>query len=184
LGRYVFSVEEWHQMGRAGLFDEDARVELLEGEVTQMAPIGDRHALCVTRLARLFQLTGGDRVVVSIQNPVVLDDRSEPQPDLALLRSPLERYTTHPRPKDVFLLVEVADTTLAHDRDRKAPLYARSGIAETWIVDLVAEEVLMLRGPGPGDYRDSHRAVRGETVEPQELPGLVVGVDDVLGPPR
>ena len=168
-------------MGRAGLFDEDARVELLDGEVTEMAPIGDRHALCVTRVARLFQVTGGERAVVSVQNPVVLDDRSEPQPDLALLRPPLERYSAHPRPDDVLVVVEVADTTLAHDRDRKAPLYARSGIAETWIVDLAAEEILVLRGPSPGGYRDSHRAARGETLQPQELPGLVVSVDDVLG---
>lgn len=96
-------------MGQAGLFDEDARVELLDGQVTQMAPIGDRHALCVNRLNRLFQVEAGDRIVVSVRNPVVLDDRSEPQPDLALLRPPNDRYTAHPRAEDVLLVVEVAD---------------------------------------------------------------------------
>ena len=181
--RYAFSVDEWHRMGDASLFADDARVELLDGEITERAPIGDQHALCVMRLERMFGRLADDAgFALSTQNPVVLDDRSEPQPDVALLRPPLERYSAHPRPKDVLLLIEVADTTLAHDRDRKSLLYARSGITETWIVDLEGQEILVLRGPSRDGYRDAHRARHGETIGVFALIGLVVPVDDVLGP--
>ncbi|MHB1535506.1 MAG: Uma2 family endonuclease [Acidimicrobiales bacterium] len=123
--RYAFSVEEWHRMGQAGLFDKDTRVELVEGEILEMAPIGDRHAVCVMRLVRLFG-QHSERAVLSVQSPLVLAERSEPQPDISLLRPPLERYSGHPRAEDVLLVVEVSDTSLAYDRDRKAPLYGRS----------------------------------------------------------
>lgn len=168
-------------MGQAGLFDEDARVELVDGEITKMSPIGDRHALCVMRLERLLGPLA-DRAVLSVQNPVVLDDRSEPQPDVTLLRPPLERYSSHPRPEDVLLLIEVADTTLAYDRDRKVPLYARAGVGETWLVDLGAGEILVFRSPGPAGYLDIHRGQRGEILEVQALPGTHLAVDDVLVP--
>lgn len=170
-------------MGAAGLFDEDARVELLDGEVMEMSPIGVSHAMCVKRLIRLFGRELGDAAVVSAQDPVVLDDRSEPLPDLALLRPPLERYAAgHPSPADVLLVVEVADTTLAYDRDRKAPYYGRAGVAETWIVDLNGEEVLALRRPSPDGYLVAERARRGQALAIGALPGVVVAVQDVLGP--
>lgn len=169
-------------MGEAGLFDEDARVELLEGEVTKMAPIGARHFASVTRLGRLLQARVAERAIVSIQSPVVLDDHSEPQPDVALLSPRSDDYESGlPGPGDVLLVVEVADTSLARDRDVKAPLYARAGISEAWIVDLAGAAILVLRGPSPTGYRDSHRAERGDALEPQALPGLVIAVVDILG---
>ncbi len=168
-------------MGRLGLFDEDARVELIDGEIIEMAPIGDRHMLCVTRLAHLLQDVVGDRGVVSVQNPVRLDAHSEPQPDIALLSPPLDRYKTLPGPSDVLLVVEVADTTFARDR-AKARFYARAGLLECWIVDLAGDRVLVMRRPGPEGYASQRDARRGETVDVDDLPGASLGVGQVLGP--
>ncbi|MGH9062680.1 MAG: Uma2 family endonuclease [Acidimicrobiales bacterium] len=178
--RYAFTVDDWHRMGQAGLFGGDARVELLGGEVVLMSPVGDAHIRCVNRLTRLLAQRVDDKAVVSVQNPVILDHLSEPQPDLALLEPPLEAPC--PRPAaDVLLVVEVADTTLGWDRDHKAILYGRSGIPLTWIVDLEGQEVLVLREPAPNGYLVQERAPRGGHLV---LPGLFdLGVDDVLGPP-
>lgn len=178
--RHAFTVDEWHQMH---FFDEDARLELVEGDVVEMAPIGVRHAFCVMQLTRLFYQFVGDRAVISVQDPVAVNERSELQPDVALLVPPLERYAAaHPGPADVYLLVEMADTTLAYDRDRKAPLYGAAGIPETWVVDLAGDVVAVFSDPDAQGYRRQRRAGRGETIELVALPDVVVAVDDVLGP--
>lgn len=179
--RYAFSVEEWHRMGEAGLFDEDSRIELLDGELIEMTPIGNRHLVCVNRLTRLLVVGVEDGAIVSVQNPVRLDDRSEPQPDLVLLK-PGADDPAGPMPGggDCFLVVEVADSSLAWDRDRKAPRYAAAGIPSCWIVDLSAGEVLVLSGAGPSGYRDLHHALRGETLDVPGLSGVTIRVDDVL----
>ncbi|MGH9065165.1 MAG: Uma2 family endonuclease [Acidimicrobiales bacterium] len=181
--RHAFTVEQWHRLGEVGLFGEDSRAELLDGEVVDMSPIGALHALCVKRLIRMFSMLVGEAAIISAQDPVVLDDRSEPQPDLALLRPPLERYAAaHPGPEDIFLVVEVADTSLVWDRDHKAPLYGRAGVGECWVVDLSTGEVLVLGRPSPDGYLTSRRARRGERLDVPGLPGTMVAVDDVLGP--
>lgn len=181
--RYTFSVEEWHQMGEAGLFHENPRVELLDGEVIQMSPIGNRHLACVNRLNRLLVVAVGDQAIVSVQNPVRLGDYSEPQPDLTLLLPRADFYAgATPGARDTLLLVEVSDTSLAWDRDKKAPRYAAAGIPTVWIVNLAADEVLVLSGPGAVGYRDLHHAQRGETLEVAGLPGVAVNVDDMLDP--
>lgn len=181
--RYAFSVDEWHRMGEAGLFDEDSRLELLDGEVVTMPPIGSRHLACVNRLTRLLVVAVVEQAIVSVQNPVRLDDHSEPQPDLALLHPRLDDDDeATPRADDTFLIVEVADRSLAWDRDRKAPRFAAAGSPACWIVDLTAGEILVFGGPGPTGYRDLHRAARGETLHVPGLPSVVLTVDDVLGP--
>src|SRR5262245_19259591 len=130
LSRRLFTVEEYHRMAAAGIFHPDERVELIEGEIVQMSPIGPRHAGCVINATRLFITLLGERAVVSPQNPVVIQPRSEPQPDLLLLRRRAVSYShEHPTPADVLLAVEVADTTVRFDRLVKARLYARAGIA-------------------------------------------------------
>jgi Uma2 family endonuclease len=137
LARRLFTVAEYHKMAEAGILSEDDRVELLEGEIVAMSPIGSRHAGLVNRLNRLFSQRAGDQVVVSVQNPVRLGGYSEPQPDLALLRPRADFYTSsHPGPEDVLLAVEVAETSAAVDREVKVPLYARFGVPEVWLVDL------------------------------------------------
>lgn len=183
VARYAFSVDEWHRMGEAGLFGEDARVELLDGEVFKMSPIGSHHLVCVNRLNRLLVMAVGDRAVVSIQNPVQLNDHSEPQPDLALLHPRVDDPAgPGPRADDVFLVAEVADSSVAWDRDEKAPRYAAAGISLCWIVDLAGGQVLVMSSPGASGYRDLHRAGRGETLDVPKVPGLAVRVDDLLGP--
>lgn len=169
-------------MGEAGLFGEDARVELLDGEVVTMSPIGARHAACVKRLnKRLIQLVG-ERAVVSVQDPVHLDGHSEPQPDLSLARPPLERYLAdHAGPQDLLLLIEVSDSTFSWDRGHKAALYARAGVPETWVVDLAGERVVVLTDPAPGGYATERVGTRGDTVEPRALAGIALGVDEILG---
>lgn len=139
LKRYRFNVEEYHRMAAAGILHEDDRVELIDGEIVEMAAIGSRHALCVARLTRIFLQRFGERAVVWPQNPLRIDSYTEVQPDLCLLRPPEGRYADRPpAPEDALLVVEVADTTVATDRRHKLPLYARAGIREAWLVDLVA----------------------------------------------
>jgi Uma2 family endonuclease len=132
--RHAFTIDEWHRMGEAGLFGEDARLELLDGEVIEMSPIGSRHGGCVNRLNRLLVIRLGERAVVAPQNPVVLSEISEPQPDIAILAPRDDMYSSsHATPDDILLLVEVADGSLAFDKTRKAPYYAVNGVAETWV---------------------------------------------------
>jgi Uma2 family endonuclease len=151
LRRHRLTVGDYHRMGDAGIFAPDARVELIAGEIIDMAPIGSRHAGTVSYLVHRLVLAAGLKACVSCQNPIVLDDYSEPQPDLCLLRPRADFYASaHPRPADVLLVVEVAETTLAYDRDIKLPLYARAGIPEVWIID-VAKPILHVHRAPAGD---------------------------------
>jgi Uma2 family endonuclease len=169
-------------MAEAGILHEDDRVELIGGEIVEMNPIGGRHAKCVTELTRVLISLVGEDVRVSPQNPLRLDEQEEPQPDVAVLRAG-ERYQAgaHPTPEDVLLLIEVADTSLASDRDVKLPLYARSGIAEVWLVDLNAFVIERHTEPSENGYRLVRRAGRGETLESVVLPTLTLPVDAALG---
>ena len=169
-------------MGEAGILREDDRVELLEGEIVEMTPIGSRHAACVDRLNHFFARGVGPRAIVRVQNPVRLSERSEPQPDLALLRARPDFYArAHPGPSDILLLVEVADTSAEMDREVKMPLYARAGIPEVWIVDLEGECVEVYREPTPQGYQNVRRIRRGQRVSPQAVPDLELAVDDLFG---
>ncbi|HUF85361.1 MAG TPA: Uma2 family endonuclease [Acidimicrobiia bacterium] len=177
--RHLFTADEYQRMGEAGLFGEDDRLELIEGEIVEMAPIGSRHAACVDRLTRLLTAQVGDRAIVRVQSPIRLSARSEPQPDVTLLAPRTDFYgEAHPGPGDVWLVVEVADTSGAWDREVKARLYARAGVPEMWVVDLDAEVVDVLRDPGPSGYAEMRRAGRGERLE---AAGTVVEVDELLG---
>lgn len=180
--RRRFSVEEYHRMAEARIFTEDDRVELIDGEVVQRTPIGSRHAGCVKRLNRLLTSTAGNRAIVSIRDPLALPPDSEPQPDLALLRPRLDFYAgSHPGPEDVWLVVEVADTSAPFDRTVKIPLYARAGIPEAWVVDLTVQAVEVYRRPSPEGYGESQRLTRGGHLACEAFPGLSVPVDEVLG---
>jgi Uma2 family endonuclease len=184
LKRWRFTVDDYHQMARAGILDEDARVELIDGEIVEMAAIGGWHANAVNDINHL--LVGGfaDVAVVSVQNPVRLDQYNEPQPDLALLRRvPQRPRTSLPTPEDVFLLVEVADSTVATDRRIKIPLYARHGIVEVWLVNLRRATISVYRDPAPDGYRIELTTRRGEQISPSHFPDRVLSVDDILGEP-
>ncbi len=169
-------------MAEAGILHEDDRVELIEGKIIQMAAIGSRHAACVKRLIKLLVREVGDSGVVGAQDPVLLPDRSEPQPDVTILRPREDFYAeSHPSPEDVMLLIEVSDTSLEYDRDVKVPLYARAGIPEVWVVDLHREEILTQTRPESGAYAELGRVGRGGSVTPRMLPGLTLNVGDILG---
>jgi Uma2 family endonuclease len=131
IARHAFTTDEWHRMGELGLFDDNARVELLDGDIIDMTPIGSRHAGTVNRLTRLLVNAVDDRGVVAPQNPVLLDEHSEPRPDLAVLAPRADDYTlAHAEPEEILLLIEVSDSSLTYDRDRKAPYYARAGVLD------------------------------------------------------
>src|ERR671938_544657 len=137
VAKRCFSVDEYYRMGEAGILTEDDRVELIEGEIIEMSPIGSRHAACVNRLNTLLGRHLRQTAIVSVQNPIRLDAYSEPEPDVALLRPRADYYESgHPTPADALLIVEVADTSADYDRIIKLPLYAKAGIPEAWLVDL------------------------------------------------
>jgi Uma2 family endonuclease len=180
--RKLFSVDEYHRMAEAAVFGEDDRVELIAGEVVEMSPIGSRHAACVRRLVDLISRQLPPDVLLDVQNPLRLDDRSEPLPDLMLLRRTGDYYAgSPPTGRDLLLLIEVADTSSEYDHRIKLPLYARSGVAEVWIVDLVAASIAVHRDPSGGRYRDVSHHAGDEGIAPGALPGLVLAVADVLG---
>ncbi|HVX20142.1 MAG TPA: Uma2 family endonuclease [Acidimicrobiales bacterium] len=178
-----FTVDEWDELGRLGFFLEEARVELIEGAIVDMPPIGDRHAACVARFNRLAVTRAGDGAVVWVQNPIRPSYYSEPEPDLALLLPRDDFYASgKPGPADVLLVVEVAQSTLAFDRDRKGPMYAAAGIPEYWIVDVAHDVVLVFTDPGPDGYRTASTARPGDTVAPRALPQVAFAVAEILGP--
>ena len=181
----AFSRADYHAMGAAGILGPDERVELLEGEVVAMAPIGSRHAACVLLLNRVFSTSSrlAGRALVQVQNPLAASDCSEPQPDLMLLVPRDDAYASaHPGPQDVLLLVEVADSSLQYDRRAKIPFYAAVGIPEVWLVDLEHDRVEACTRPAPDGYRVTRRYGPGGSVEPSAFPGLRVEGARIIPP--
>ena len=171
--RRPITVAEYHRMGKVGILGERDRVELIEGELVAMSPIGSQHSGTVITLSHLLWSVVGRRALVSAQNLVRLDDFSEPEPDFALLRPRPDNYRdAHPQPADVLLLIEIADTSLNYDRTVKRALYARHVIPEFWIVDLTAGEVEICWQPQAGGYATVDRIGRGGVLEPELLPGV------------
>lgn len=182
VARRPLTVAEYHRMGEVGILTEDDRVELIEGELVAMSPIGSEHSGTVNALTRRLVLAVGDRGVVAVQNPVQLDDRSEPQPDLAVLKPREDDYRrATPRPHEVLLIIEVADSSLAYDRGVKRSLYARHGIPEFWIVNLAANAVEVCRTPAGDQYASISHVGREGILEPQLLPGAAIPVAALLG---
>lgn len=180
LTRRRFTVDEYRLMGKAGVLTEDDRVELVDGEIVQMTPIGSRHASCVDRLNQLLVEGLARRAIVRVQSPVRLSEHSEPRPDVALLRPPRSYAASHPGPSDIWLIVEVADTSLDTDRQVKVPLYARVGIPEVWVIDLTADTVEVSSRPTPQGYQTVERVGRGSTLACQAFPAVSLHVDDLL----
>lgn len=181
--RRKLTVHEYHQMAEAGILGEEDRVELIEGDLIDMAPIGQGHAGVVNALAAAFFRACGDSAIVSVQNPVRLDPTSEPQPDVAILRLRADFYVTGdwPGPADVLLLAEVADSSLHYDKTVKLPIYARAGIAEVWIVDLQQRVVEAYRGPSEGSYGEPAKHYAGEQLALVLAPEIVVRLNLMFG---
>lgn len=179
--RYRFTVDEFARMGEAGIFTEDDRVELIDGEILEMTPIGALHAAVVSRLTELLVTRLAGKAYVSVQNPIRLGDHTEPQPDLVVARRRDSLYTDrHPEARDIHLVIEVADPSLRYDKQEKVPRYGRAGVPETWLVDLDAREVTVYTDPGPGAYANRQVRHRGDDVVAAGMPEIRVSVDDVF----
>jgi Uma2 family endonuclease len=172
--RRKFTRAEYHLMGEVGILRPTDRVELIRGEIVHMSPIGRRHAAFVDNLTELLVTRLGGRAIVSVQNPVVLADDSEPQPDLKVLRRREVPYKVQePSAEDTLLLIEVSETSLRYDRSTKRALYAETGVPEYWIVDSEAEAIEVYRGPQAGAYRDVIRVIGADaTVTPAAFPDV------------
>ncbi|HEV7401364.1 MAG TPA: Uma2 family endonuclease [Chthoniobacteraceae bacterium] len=179
---FRFSVEEYNKMGEAGIFGPEDRVELLDGEILIMSPIGLRHILAVTWIVDWFGDHGRKRYSISPGNPVFLHDYSEPQPDIMLV--PRVRRMAHKsRPNEVFLLVEVSESSLSFDRGRKRKAYAQAGVREYWIVNLEEDVLQVFRQPEGENYAVTLRFALGESVSPLAFEDLMVPVAEII-PPR
>ncbi len=182
LKRYRFTRDDYHRMAKAGVFKPGVRVELIDGEIIEMHPIGRRHRGTVDRLNDIFVPQVRGRAIVRIQSSIALGNNGEPEPDLVLLRYRADFYIeSDEEPEDVLLVVEVAETSERYDRRTKAPLYARFGIPELWIVDLKRSRITRYLDPTPDGYASTRIYRRGETLSPLAFPNLMTPVVDILG---
>ncbi len=182
IAKYSFTAEEFERMGEAGILREDARLELIEGGICAMSPVGSAHAACVKFLSGLVNRLFGGTFIIGVQDPVRLNDFSEPQPDVSLLRWRDDYYRgAHPKPADVLLVIEVADTTVLTDRSVKMPLYARAGIPESWLVNIPEGQVEIYSDPTDGAYRRVEVFGRGAEARSHTVEGFAVGVRELLG---
>ena len=176
--RRRLDVESYYRMAETGILGAEDRVELIDGEIIDMSPIGSAHAGCVNRLIRgLAPVAGAGTAVLSVQSPLRLGSHDEPQPDIMLLRPRADDYATaHPGPSDVLLVIEVAASSLRFDRTTKLPLYARHEVPEVWIVDLAGAGIEVHREPQHGVYRRCERCARG-MLQPVLLPDVAIDVE-------
>lgn len=177
-----FSVEEYGFLADAGILHEDDHLELIEGRIIDMSPIGSSHAASVNRLLGIFVNLFQDRAIVSVQNPVRLDAHSEPQPDIMLLQSRDDFYAErHPGPEDVLLLLEVADASLDYDRHVKIPLYAKHAIQEVWLLNLRDQTVEVYRSPDPEGYEHILTLRGQQCLSPQAFSEVTLSIAQILG---
>src|SRR5262245_25765245 len=170
-----FSTKDYHRMAETGLLKPSGRVELLEGQIIDMSPIGPFHGSVTKRLNLLFTELSHGRWVVAVQDPVHLNEHSEPQPDLMLLKPTPDFYrNSHPRPQHVFLLIEVADTSLDYDRGQKIPAYAQAAISEVWLLNLIDQTLEIFRDPGPAGYESTILLHAKDQANPAAFPDVVV----------
>ncbi|MDS4027733.1 MAG: Uma2 family endonuclease [Candidatus Contendobacter sp.] len=181
--RHRWTVAEYHRMGEVGLLNEDSWVELIDGEIVEMAPIGSQHGGKVNRFIHMFYKTFGNQAIIAAQNPVVLGGYEEPQPDIAILRWREDYYEqAHPHVEDVLLLIEISDSTLRYDRDVKIPLYAKNGIPEVWLLDIPNRQLEIYHEPINGEYRQRDCRLTGK-IAPTLFPDAVIDLADVFPNP-
>lgn len=164
--KLLFTVHDYYKMLEFGILSEDDRVELINGEIIKMAAIGSKHAAYVKRIREMLGEILEKAVIISVQDPIHLDDLSEPEPDIAILKRRTDFYEqAHPEAADVLLLVEVADSSFAFDKKVKVPLYAKAGIPEVWLVDLQALELWVFHTPHKGKYQFSQAFATGDSID-------------------
>jgi len=181
ISRRLFNVHEYHRMVDAGILCEDDRVELIRGEVVEMSPIGPSHSAAVLRATQALVRMVGNRAIVGVQGSIRLDENDEPQPDICFLRPKADFYASgHAGPSDIFLIVEMADSSLEYDQTVKVQLYAETGVPEYWVADIRNDRVIAYANPDKDVYRTVRTFHRGSTVAPQLLPDLSIPVDVLL----
>lgn len=177
-----FNVDEYYRMAQAGVLKPDDRVELIEGDIIKMSPIGSPHAACVSRLNHLWQALRKLEAIAAVQNPVRLSEFSEPVPDIALLKPRKDFYASrHPLPPDVRLIIEVGETSAVSDRVIKLPLYARAGVPEVWLINLPKKCVEVYSRAASGGYQTMAKYKRGEIVHSDTIPRIGIAVNEILG---
>lgn len=182
LAKHYFTVSEYERMGATGVFAPDARLELIAGEIIEISPIGSSHAACVDLITSILNEQLSGRAIVRPQNPIVLDDFSEPQPDIAVLRFRADRYRdAHPRSNDVLIVIEISDSTVEKDRNVKLPLYARAGIGEALIFNLPEDQLECFSQPQADGYQEHSILKRGEQFSSATVSGLTLDVETILG---
>jgi len=181
IARWQFTVDDYHRMHATGILAEDDHVELMDGEVRRMSPIGPFHAAIVKRLNHLLS-TGTRDFIISVQDPIQLDDYSEPEPDIALVRFEPSYYAqNHPASRDIFLLIEVSDTSLDYDRNEKLPRYAEAHIPEVWLIDVEAERIEQYTSPLENQYTLRHSYKQGDHITSIVLPDITLAVGQIFG---
>jgi Uma2 family endonuclease len=181
ISKRLFTVHDYHRMVEAGILSEDDRVELIYGEVLKMSPIGPRHSAAVLRANHVLQRIVGDRAIIGVQGSVRLDEYDEPQPDIYLLRPKDDFYASgHAGPPDIFLIVEMADSSLGYDKGLKMRLYAETGVPEYWVADIQNEGVIAYSQPRESTYSVFHEFRRGDKISPELLPDCQIPVDALL----
>jgi len=180
--RMRITVDRYQKMVATGVLTSSDRVELIEGDILGRAPVTPRHASVTARLVRRLILTVGEAARVGASNPVDLGEFSEPEPDVVILKTRPDDYErAHPKAEDVLLLVEIADTSLAYDVAPKRDLYARFGVSEYWVVDLIGERILAHRRPVHGSFQQMEEYGLSDTISPRALPQTQMGVRELLG---
>lgn len=176
-----FSVKDYYRMAETGVLRPDARVELLDGRIIDMSPIGPYHGGLVKRLIRVLNAKSKARWMISAQDPLRLDEYSEPEPDIMLLKPAADDYTNrHPEPRDVFLLIEVSDTSIGYDQGQKLPAYGRAGVPEVWLLNLNEEIVEVYREPNFTGYASRSILQKGQQASPQAFPDVTIDVAELL----
>lgn len=176
------SVEMYHYMGEIGAIGPDERVELIDGEIFEMSPVGSLHVRCVNFLMDRLVRMLGDKFLVSVQNPIISANDTEPQPDLTILKRPSDLYRNHlPTGSDTVIVIEVADTSASFDRNRKFPKYAQAGIPEAWLVDLKRDVVELHSDPAENGYSLVKTYRRGESLVSGVIPAIELSIDEILG---
>ncbi len=182
IAKKLFTVDDYYRMAEAGILKPEDRVELIEGEIVEMSPIGNRHAGCVNRITDLFTFSFRGKAIVTVQNPARLNKYNEPQPDIILAKVRADYYASgHPTPEDIFLMFEISDRSLRYDRNVKVPIYARLGVPEVWIGDLEHDHVLVFRDPVSESYGTNLVLHRGDSLWVSAFPEIVFKVEDLLG---
>ena len=182
LAKHYFTISEYERMGETGVFAPDARLELIEGKIIEMSPIGSHHAACVERISEHLHAIAQGRFLVRAQNPIVTNDFSEPQPDISVLRFREDRYqSAHPRPHDILLVIEVADTTVPFDRRVKTSLYARAGISEFLLFNLPADKAEWFSEPEGDAYKNVQVLQRADRFESLAVAGLSLDIGTIIG---